>query len=119
MEKWIPRDGDTLVTKDNFIFYVFGYTHPEERVFSFLKYIPSNFGWTWDAWQETCRRLERRVRRSVRRVQIFLRNVKEEDGEDSWTFAENDAEEEKVITQYGLAMPGSTFLIPYGEERNF
>ncbi|MGD8543970.1 MAG: hypothetical protein PVG48_02500, partial [Candidatus Bathyarchaeota archaeon] len=44
MEKWIPRDGDTLVTKDNFIFYVFGYAHPEERVFSFLKYIPSNFG---------------------------------------------------------------------------
>jgi predicted nucleotidyltransferase len=44
VEKWLPRDGDTLVTKDNFIFYVFGYTHPEERVFAFLKYIPSNFG---------------------------------------------------------------------------
>jgi predicted nucleotidyltransferase len=44
VEKWIPRDGDTLVTKNNFIFYVFGYAHPEERVFSFLKYIPSNFG---------------------------------------------------------------------------
>jgi hypothetical protein len=42
MEKWIPKDGDTLVTKDNFIFYVFGYEHPKERVFSFLKYIPSD-----------------------------------------------------------------------------
>ena len=40
----MSRDGDTLVTKENFIFYVFGYTHQEERVFSFLKYIPSNFG---------------------------------------------------------------------------
>jgi len=42
MEEWIPRDGDTLITKENFIFYVFGYEHPEERVFSFLKYIPSD-----------------------------------------------------------------------------
>jgi len=40
VEEWIPKDGDTLVTKENFIFYVFGYEHPEERVFSFLKYIP-------------------------------------------------------------------------------
>ncbi len=42
MEEWISKDGDTLVTEENFIFYVFGYEHPEERVFSFLKYIPSN-----------------------------------------------------------------------------
>ncbi len=42
METWTPRDGDTLITKDNFIFYTFGYEHPKERVFSFLKYIPSN-----------------------------------------------------------------------------
>jgi predicted nucleotidyltransferase len=42
MEEWTPRDGDILLTKENFIFYVFGYEHPEERVFSFLKYIPSN-----------------------------------------------------------------------------
>jgi len=33
-------DGDTFVTKENFVFYVFGYEHPENRVFSFLKYIP-------------------------------------------------------------------------------
>ena len=41
-ESWIPRDGETLLTKDGFIFYVFGYEHPEKRVFAFLKYINSN-----------------------------------------------------------------------------
>lgn len=41
MEVWIPRDGDAVVTKEKFIFYVFGYEHPDERVLSFLKYIPS------------------------------------------------------------------------------
>ena len=39
---WVPRDGETLLTKEGFIFYVFGYEHPENRVFAFLKYIPSN-----------------------------------------------------------------------------
>jgi predicted nucleotidyltransferase len=39
---WIPRDGETLLTKDGYIFYVFGYKHPNNRVFAFLKYIPSN-----------------------------------------------------------------------------
>jgi predicted nucleotidyltransferase len=39
---WIPRDGETLLTKEGFIFYVFGYEHPDKRVFAFLKYIPSN-----------------------------------------------------------------------------
>jgi predicted nucleotidyltransferase len=41
MSKWIPRDGDTFITKDNFIFYVFGYEHPKDRVVVFLKYIPA------------------------------------------------------------------------------
>jgi len=41
METWTPRDGDILITKDNLIFYVFGYEHPKGRVLSFLKYIPS------------------------------------------------------------------------------
>ncbi len=41
-QDWIPRDGETLLTKEGFIFYVFGYEHPENRVFAFLKYIPSN-----------------------------------------------------------------------------
>jgi len=40
MKAWIPRDGDTLVTKEGFVFYVFGYEHPKNRVLSFLKYIP-------------------------------------------------------------------------------
>jgi len=39
---WIPRDGETLLTKEGFVFYVFGYEHPGNRVFAFLKYIPSS-----------------------------------------------------------------------------
>ncbi|UCC58626.1 MAG: hypothetical protein JSW14_01525 [Candidatus Bathyarchaeum sp.] len=39
---WIPRDGETLLTRESHIFYVFGYKHPDNRVFAFLKYIPSN-----------------------------------------------------------------------------
>jgi predicted nucleotidyltransferase len=39
---WIPRDGETLLTREGFIFYVFGYEHPDNWVFAFLKYIPSN-----------------------------------------------------------------------------
>ena len=42
ISQWIPRDGETLLTKDGFIFYVFGYEHPKNRVFSFLKYINSS-----------------------------------------------------------------------------
>ena len=36
-------DGDTFITREGFIFNVFGYEHPRDRVFAFLKYIPSNF----------------------------------------------------------------------------
>jgi uncharacterized protein len=39
----VPADGDTFVTKEGFIFNTFGYEHPEERVFAFLKYIPADF----------------------------------------------------------------------------
>lgn len=42
-KNWIPTDGDTFITKEGFIFNVFGYEHPKNRVFSFLKYIPSKF----------------------------------------------------------------------------
>ncbi len=42
-EKWLPNDGDTFTTKDGFIFNVFGYEHPPDRVFAFLKYIPARF----------------------------------------------------------------------------
>jgi len=34
-------DGDAFLTKHNFIFYTFGYEHPQERVSAFLKYIPT------------------------------------------------------------------------------
>jgi predicted nucleotidyltransferase len=40
---WLRADGDTFVTKDGFIFNTFGYEHPEDRVFAFLKYIPAEF----------------------------------------------------------------------------
>ncbi len=39
----MPADGDTFVTKDGFIFNTFGYEHPTDRVFAFLKYIPADF----------------------------------------------------------------------------
>jgi predicted nucleotidyltransferase len=42
-KSWAPTDGDTFVTKEGLIFNVFGYEHPSNRVFSFLKYIPSRF----------------------------------------------------------------------------
>lgn len=35
------RDGDVIVSTDRFIFYTFGYDHPEDRVISFLKYVPA------------------------------------------------------------------------------
>lgn len=41
IEEWVPLDGDTVLTNEGFIMNVFGYEHPEKRVFSFLKYIPS------------------------------------------------------------------------------
>lgn len=41
MKKWVPIDGDTFITKEGFIFDVFGYEHPSDRVFAFLKYIPA------------------------------------------------------------------------------
>jgi len=41
MKAWTPRDGDTFITKEGFVFYVFGYEHPKDRVLYFLKYIPS------------------------------------------------------------------------------
>lgn len=42
-EDWFPVDGDTFVTKEGFIFNVFGYEHPSNRVFAFLKYVPAKF----------------------------------------------------------------------------
>jgi predicted nucleotidyltransferase len=41
LESWTPADGDTFTTREGFIFNVFGYEHPADRVFAFLKYIPA------------------------------------------------------------------------------
>ena len=43
MTEWVPADGDTFLAKDGFIFNTFGYEHPSDRVFAFLKYIPAKF----------------------------------------------------------------------------
>jgi len=34
------RDGDAVVTSNGFIFYIFGYEHPEDSYHAFLKYVP-------------------------------------------------------------------------------
>lgn len=43
IKDWIPADGDTFATQEGFIFNVFGYEHPPDIVFAFLKYIPAKF----------------------------------------------------------------------------
>src|SRR5665648_350035 len=45
---WTPMDGDTFVTKDGFIMNTFGYEHPDDRVFAFLKYIPAKYKQLFD-----------------------------------------------------------------------
>jgi predicted nucleotidyltransferase len=42
-EVWVLMDGDTFVTEDGFILNTFGYEHPDDRVFAFLKYIPAKY----------------------------------------------------------------------------
>jgi len=42
-DDWAPADGDTCIAKEGFIFNVFGYEHPKDRIFAFLKYIPHKF----------------------------------------------------------------------------
>jgi len=39
----MPLDGDTLLMREGFILNVFGYEHPKDLVFAFLKYIPFHF----------------------------------------------------------------------------
>jgi predicted nucleotidyltransferase len=43
VKNWTPMDGDTFVTADGFIMNTFGYEHPSDRVFAFLKYIPAKY----------------------------------------------------------------------------
>lgn len=56
------RDGDILQTKDNFLFYTFGYVHPPQRIIAYLKYIPKKLQhlfplsfhqsiWIKDGWE--------------------------------------------------------------------
>jgi len=47
------RDGDITVSTDRLIFYTFGYDHPEDKVISFLKYIPARLASRFDIeWME-------------------------------------------------------------------
>lgn len=80
---WIPADGDTFVTKEGFIFNVFGYEHPQDRVFAFLKYIPSSFRAlfqvdylerTWKYRQTTLFRAEKLY--TARNYQTFLQTFR-------------------------------------------
>jgi predicted nucleotidyltransferase len=48
IKAWIPRDGDAILTKEDFVFYTFGYLHPPDRVVSYLKYIPKKLAKEFD-----------------------------------------------------------------------
>jgi predicted nucleotidyltransferase len=43
VKNWVPMDGDTFVTSNGFIMNTFGYEHPENHLFAFLKYIPAKY----------------------------------------------------------------------------
>jgi predicted nucleotidyltransferase len=75
----MPMDGDTFVTREGFIFNVFGYEHPPGRVFAFSKYIPSRFkkffrldflDSTWTYEKEELFRAEKLY--TARNYQMFL-----------------------------------------------
>ncbi|MHA1271630.1 MAG: hypothetical protein ACTSPY_17695 [Candidatus Helarchaeota archaeon] len=41
---WIPRDGDVILTDDNFIMYAFGYDHLQgDKIICYIKYIPEDY----------------------------------------------------------------------------
>ncbi|MHA1143613.1 MAG: nucleotidyltransferase domain-containing protein [Candidatus Helarchaeota archaeon] len=40
LKNFIVRDGDIILSSDGFIFYAFGYDHPQNMAISYLKYIP-------------------------------------------------------------------------------
>ncbi|MFX1520723.1 MAG: nucleotidyltransferase domain-containing protein [Promethearchaeota archaeon] len=48
-KEWQFKDGDVILTKDSFVFYTFGYNHPNDRVTAFLKYIPLKYKRLFDA----------------------------------------------------------------------
>ncbi|MEM4704480.1 MAG: nucleotidyltransferase domain-containing protein [Candidatus Bathyarchaeia archaeon] len=81
--KWFPLDGDTFVTKDGFIFNVFGYEHPAGRVFAFLKYIPAKYKSLFDVdflertWQRGKMKLFRAEKLyTAKNYQRFLQSFK-------------------------------------------
>ncbi|MHA1238100.1 MAG: hypothetical protein ACTSSJ_02420 [Candidatus Odinarchaeia archaeon] len=51
------RDGDAILTKHGFIFYIFGYEHPQHRFIAFLKYVPEvlkekfKLEWSKEKWR--------------------------------------------------------------------
>ena len=39
-----PKDHDFIRTEENYLFCVIGYSHPEDRIISYLKYVPNITG---------------------------------------------------------------------------
>ncbi|HAK94236.1 MAG TPA: hypothetical protein DCM87_04350 [Planctomycetes bacterium] len=62
-------------------------------------------------WRDLCGALDARVARSARKVQIHLRNVKDEEEDDDWYYARDD-EDRKVLVCYGIAIGGGRFFVP-------
>lgn len=53
------RDGDAVVTTHGFIFYIFGYDHPEDGYNAFLKYVPEEHAALFDTdWLDVSWHLE-------------------------------------------------------------
>ncbi|MHA1797926.1 MAG: hypothetical protein ACTSVY_05700 [Candidatus Helarchaeota archaeon] len=56
--KLIPKDHDFIKTVEGFYFCVIGYEHPEDRIISYLKYIP----WKTGKWKDNNNYLKRVLR---------------------------------------------------------
>jgi len=66
-------------------------------------------------WEETCRRLGARVQERARKVEIFLRNVKDDDEVHAWQASPQQGD--RAISAYGIPVPGGRFLVPVDLER--
>ncbi len=64
-----------------------------------------------EGWRSLCGALDARVAARVRKVQIHLRNVKDEEEEGDW-FYSREYEEQKVLVCYGIAIGGGRFFVP-------
>lgn len=59
MACWNLRDGDAVITSHGFIFYIFGYEHPDDRYHAFLKYVPEEHADLFDLdWLDISWRLK-------------------------------------------------------------